>query len=158
MSKAKKVNLAAIKKQMEALQAAQAQEEQRIKENIAGGLTSDAVEKLGAFSEGDLKKIENIAGGLTSDAVEKLGAFSEGDLKKIGSILSQYVDKAIKSYETDKAQKKAKAEAAKEAASEAVEEDIPDIADEADGATEAPKVKSNYGYNGNGYQQTNGTY
>jgi DNA polymerase III delta prime subunit len=132
MSKAKKVNLAAIKKQMEALQAAQAQEEQRIKENIAGGLTSDAVEKLGAFSE--------------------------GDLKKIGSILSQYVDKAIKSYETDKAQKKAKAEAAKEAASEAVEEDIPDIADEADGATEAPKVKSNYGYNGNGYQQTNGTY
>ena len=132
MSKAKKVNLAAIKKQMEALQAAQAQEEQRIKENIAGGLTSDAVEKLGAFSE--------------------------GDLKKIGSILSQYVDKAIKSYETDKAQKKAKAEAAKEAASEAVEEDIPDIADEADGATEAPRVKSNYGYNGNGYQQTNGTY
>ena len=132
MSKAKKVNLAAIKKQMEALQAAQAQEEQRIKENIAGGLTSDAVEKLGAYSE--------------------------GDLKKIGSILSQYVDKAIKSYETDKAQKKAKAEAAKEAASEAVEEDIPDIADEADGATEAPKVKSNYGYNGNGYQQTNGTY
>jgi GTPase Era involved in 16S rRNA processing len=132
MSKAKKVNLAAIKKQMEALQAAQAQEEQRIKENIAGGLTSDAVEKLGAFSE--------------------------GDLKKIGSILSQYVDKAIKSYETDKAQKKAKAEAAKEAASEAVEEDIPYIADEADGATEAPKVKSNYGYNGNGYQQTNGTY
>lgn len=132
MSKAKKVNLAAIKKQMEALQAAQAQEEQRIKENIAGGLTSDAVEKLGAFSE--------------------------GDLKKIGSILSQYVDKAIKSYETDKAQKKAKAEAAKEAASEAVEEDIPDIAEEADGATEAPKVKSNYGYNGNGYQQTNGTY
>ena len=132
MSKAKKVNLAAIKKQMEALQAAQAQEEQRIKENIAGGLTSDAVEKLGAYSE--------------------------GDLKKIGSILSQYVDKAIKSYETDKAQKKAKAEAAKEAASEAVEEDIPDIADEADGATEAPKVKSNYGYNGNGYQQTGGTY
>ena len=132
MSKAKKVNLAAIKKQMEALQAAQAQEEQRIKENIAGGLTSDAVEKLGAFSE--------------------------GDLKKIGSILSQYVDKAIKSYETDKAQKKAKAEAAKEAASEAVEEDIPDIADEVEGATEAPKVKSNYGYNGNGYQQTNGTY
>jgi hypothetical protein len=132
MSKAKKVNLAAIKKQMEALQAAQAQEEQRIKENIAGGLTSDAVEKLGAFSE--------------------------GDLKKIGSILSQYVDKAIKSYETDKAQKKAKAEAAKEAASEAVEEDIPDIAEEADGATEAPRVKSNYGYNGNGYQQTNGTY
>lgn len=132
MSKAKKVNLAAIKKQMEALQAAQAQEEQRIKENIAGGLTSDAVEKLGAFSE--------------------------GDLKKIGSILSQYVDKAIKSYETDKAQKKAKAEAAKEAASEAVEEDIPDIVEEADGATEAPKVKSNYGYNGNGYQQTNGTY
>ena len=132
MSKAKKVNLAAIKKQMEALQAAQAQEEQRIKENIAGGLTSDAVEKLGAFSE--------------------------GDLKKIGSILSQYVDKAIKSYETDKAQKKAKAEAAKEAASEAMEEDIPDIADEADGATEAPKEKSNYGYNGNGYQQTNGTY
>jgi predicted AlkP superfamily phosphohydrolase/phosphomutase len=132
MSKAKKVNLAAIKKQMEALQAAQAQEEQRIKENIAGGLTSDAVEKLGAYSE--------------------------GGLKKIGSILSQYVDKAIKSYETDKAQKKAKAEAAKEAASEAVEEDIPDIADEADGATEAPKVKSNYGYNGNGYQQTNGTY
>lgn len=132
MSKAKKVNLAAIKKQMEALQAAQAQEEQRIKENIAGGLTNDAVEKLGAFSE--------------------------GDLKKIGSILSQYVDKAIKSYETDKAQKKAKAEAAKEAASEAVEEDIPDIADEADGATEAPRVKSNYGYNGNGYQQTNGTY
>ena len=132
MSKAKKVNLAAIKKQMEALQAAQAQEEQRIKENIAGGLTSDAVEKLGAFSE--------------------------GDLKKIGSILSQYVDKAIKSYETDKAQKKAKAEAAKETASEAVEEDIPDIAEEADGATEAPRVKSNYGYNGNGYQQTNGTY
>ena len=132
MSKAKKVNLAAIKKQMEALQAAQAQEEQRIKENIAGGLTSDAVEKLGAFSE--------------------------GDLKKIGSILSQYVDKAIKSYETDKAQKKAKAEAAKEAASEAVEEDIPDIAEEVDGETEAPKVKSNYGYNGNGYQQTNGTY
>lgn len=132
MSKAKKVNLAAIKKQMEALQAAQAQEEQRIKENIAGGLTSDAVEKLGAYSE--------------------------GELKKIGSILSQYVDKAIKSYETDKAQKRAKAEAAKEAASEAVEEDIPDIAEEADGATEAPKVKSNYGYNGNGYQQTNGTY
>jgi|GEM_PF-6386288 hypothetical protein len=132
MSKAKKVNLAAIKKQMEALQAAQAQEEQRIKENIAGGLTSDAVEKLGAFSE--------------------------GDLKKIGSILSQYVDKAIKSYETDKAQKKAKAEAAKEAASEAVEEDIPDIAEEADGESEAPRVKSNYGYNGNGYQQTNGTY
>ena len=132
MSKAKKVNLAAIKKQMEALQAAQAQEEQRIKENIAGGLTSDAVEKLGAFSE--------------------------GDLKKIGSILSQYVDKAIKSYETDKAQKKAKAEAAKEAASEAVEEDIPDIAEEVDGESEAPKVKSNYGYNGNGYQQTNGTY
>lgn len=132
MSKAKKVNLAAIKKQMEALQAAQAQEEQRIKENIAGGLTSDAVEKLGAFSE--------------------------GDLKKIGSILSQYVDKAIKSYETDKAQKKAKAEAAKEAASEAVEEDIPDIADEADGESEAPRVESNYGYNGNGYQQTNGTY
>ena len=132
MSKAKKVNLAAIKKQMEALQAAQAQEEQRIKENIAGGLTSDAVEKLGAFSE--------------------------GDLKKIGSILSQYVDKAIKSYETDKAQKKAKAEAAKEAASEAVEEDIPDIAEEVDGESEAPRVKSNYGYNGNGYQQTNGTY
>lgn len=132
MSKAKKVNLAAIKKQMEALQAAQAQEEQRIKENIAGGLTSDAVEKLGAFSE--------------------------GDLKKIGSILSQYVDKAIKSYETDKAQKKAKAEAAKEAASEAVEEDIPDIAEEADGESGAPRVKSNYGYNGNGYQQTNGTY
>ena len=132
MSKAKKVNLAAIKKQMEALQAAQAQEEQRIKENIAGGLTSDAVEKLGAFSE--------------------------GDLKKIGSILSQYVDKAIKSYETDKAQKKATAEAAKEAASEAVEEDIPDIAEEADGATEAPRVKSNYGYDGSGSQQTHGNY
>ena len=46
MSKAKKMNLASIKKQMEALKEAQVQEEQRIKENIAKGLTSDVVEKL----------------------------------------------------------------------------------------------------------------
>ena len=44
MSKAKKMNLASIKKQMEALKEAQVQEEQRIKENIAKGLTSDVVE------------------------------------------------------------------------------------------------------------------
>ena len=136
MSKAKKMNLASIKKQMEALKEAQVQEEQRIKENIAKGLTSDVVEKLGEFNE--------------------------ADVKRIGTILSGYVDKAIKSLEAEKSQKKAKADAVKEVVQDAVEDEIPDVADEADGdssaSVETPQVKSNYGYQQNGYQRNNGGF
>lgn len=132
MSKAKKTTLASIKEQMKALQEAQVQEEQRIKDGIAAGITSDAIEKLGAFSE--------------------------ADVKRIGTILSGYVDKCIKQFETDKAQKKAKAESAKAETANAVEEEIPEVPEETEGATEAPQVKSNYGYQQNGYQQSNGTY
>ena len=136
MSKAKKMNLASIKKQMEALKEAQVQEEQRIKENIAKGLTSDVVEKLGEFNE--------------------------ADVKRIGTILSGYVDKAIKSLEAEKSQKKAKADAVNEVVQDAVENKIPEVADEADGdssaSVETPQVKSNYGYQQNGYQRNNGNF
>ena len=136
MSKAKKMNLASIKKQMEALKEAQVQEEQRIKENIAKGLTSDVVEKLGEYNE--------------------------ADVKRIGTILSGYVDKAIKSLETEKSQKKAKTDAVKEVVQDAVEDEIPDVADEADGdssaSVETSQVKSNYGYQQNGYQRNNGGF
>ena len=86
------MNLASIKKQMEALKEAQVQEEQRIKESLAAGFTSDAVEKLGAYSE--------------------------AELKRIATFLSEHVDKCIKQLEADKAQKKAKADAAKKDAEE----------------------------------------
>ena len=136
MSKAKKMNLASIKKQMEALKEAQVQEEQRIKENIAKGLTSDVVEKLGEYNE--------------------------ADVKRIGTILSGYVDKAIKSLEAEKSQKKAKTDAVKEVVQDAVEDEIPDVADEADGdssaSVETSQVKSNYGYQQNGYQRNNGGF
>ena len=68
MSKAKKMNLASIKKQMEALKEAQVQEEQRIKENIAKGLTSDVVEKLGEYNEADVKRIGTILSGYVDKA------------------------------------------------------------------------------------------
>ena len=132
MSKAKKMNLASIKKQMEALKEAQVQEEQRIKENIAKGLTSDVVEKLGEYNE--------------------------ADVKRIGTILSGYVDKAIKSLEAEKSQKKAKTDAVKEVVQDAVEDEIPDVADDTQVATETQQVKSNYGYQQNGYQRNNGGF
>ena len=136
MSKPKRVNLASIRKQMAALREAQAQEELRIKESLAAGFTSEAVEKLASYSE--------------------------ADTKRIGAILSGYVDDCIQQLEADKKQKKAKYESAKENVIEAAEEvmeenddDIPEDAD--DGYEEEPQVRSNYGYQQTGYQN-NGNY
>ena len=84
--------------------------------------------------------------------------YNEADVKRIGTILSGYVDKAIKSLEAEKSQKKAKTDAVKEVVQDAVEDEIPEVADDTQVATETQQVKSNYGYQQNGYQRNNGGF
>ena len=37
-------------------------------------------------------------------------------------------------------------------------DEIPEVPEETEGTTEAPQVKSNYGYQQNGYQRNNGGF